>query len=68
MPVGGTLLVQPDVSISAVVDIFGQSVVALPIPDDVNLLGLTFYGQAFIPDAGAPGPFAMTPGLQATIE
>lgn len=65
---GGTLLVQPDVTLSAVIDIFGQSVVPLPIPDDANLLGLTFYGQAFIPDAGAPGPFAMTPGLQATIE
>lgn len=64
---GGTLLIVPQSVTAVTVDIFGQASVALPIADDAGLVGLAFYLQAFVADAGAPGPFAMTPGLQAVI-
>jgi hypothetical protein len=64
---GGTLLVLPDVLYLLTVDVYGQAQLALPIPNDGTLAGQVFYFQAFVVDANSAGPFAMTPGLSATI-
>jgi hypothetical protein len=64
---GGTLLIFPSLVWPVSLDIFGQASIAVPIADDAGLVGLDAFFQAFVIDGGAPGGFAMTPGLQATI-
>ncbi|MEX1025891.1 MAG: hypothetical protein WD226_12530 [Planctomycetota bacterium] len=64
---GGTLLVAPNIVQAVVLDAFGQAVLALPLPNDLGLVGETRYVQAFVLDPAAPAGIAMTPGLTVTI-
>lgn len=45
----------------------GFGSVALQIPSDTALIGTTFWGRWYVPDANAPGGTAVTPAFRFTI-
>lgn len=67
---GGTLLadvVGPNVVLGTTTDAMGGAAFNLPIPNDANLLGASFYSQWLVVDAGAVAGWSMTAGMQLGI-
>lgn len=68
---GGTLLVQPFVTISHVLQGSGAGngtySLPLPIPDNTFLLNTDFYFQSIYFDAGAPQSFSFTRGVSLRV-
>ncbi|MCZ6596477.1 MAG: hypothetical protein O7B99_02445, partial [Planctomycetota bacterium] len=64
---GGTILILPSQIIPVTLDVFGQVEVSFPVPSDPAFVGVKAYFQSLIEDPGAPGGFAFTPGLEATV-
>ena len=73
---GGTLLVDPVTALILSLPLGGTpgapgegiSILPVPLPHDPLLSGLSVFSQAVIPDAGASLGFAMTGGLELTID
>lgn len=65
---GGTLLVDAAFAFVRLVDGFGQSRLALPVPDDdPSLLGQDVYMQVFCMDPTTPEGFSITPGIHMVV-
>ena len=45
----------------------GFGSISLPIPNDVSLVGATFFGRWYVADPSAAGGFAVSPAFQMTI-
>lgn len=58
---GGQLLLVPAASTFALADGAGVAALALPLPFDAGLHGLSLYGQLAALDAGAPGGVGLSP-------
>jgi len=63
----GNLLVSPEDGYVLNTDLFGQAHFPVPVPGDPGFLGQSFFFQGLVVDPVAPGPFALTDGLQVTI-
>jgi subtilisin family serine protease len=67
---GGVLLadvIGPHLEVVATTSAQGGAAIALPVPNDQALLGVSFYCQWLIQDAGATAGWAMSSGLELGI-
>lgn len=68
LPVLGVqVLVDPQYLRMGQTDLFGQFTAAFPVPNSAGIAGVTGYAQGLVFDAGGPGGFAATRGLQITV-